>query len=65
MAEIVKVGIEIWSILLDSSFYIIIGIVAAGCIKIYITEDFILRHLRHGKYRSVIKAALFGIPLPL
>jgi uncharacterized membrane protein YraQ (UPF0718 family) len=56
---------EVWHILLDSSFYIILGIVAAGCIKIYINQDFIIRHLRYGRYRSVIKASLFGIPLPL
>ena len=54
-----------WRILLDSSPYIIIGIVVAGCIKVFINQNFISRHLRHGRYRSVIKASLFGIPLPL
>jgi uncharacterized membrane protein YraQ (UPF0718 family) len=65
MAAITEVGLEMWRILLDSSPYIILGIVVAGCIKVYINQDFIIRHLRHGRYRSVIKAALFGIPLPL
>ena len=65
MDKIIQVGIEIWRILLDSSFYIILGIVAAGCIKVFINQEFIIKHLRHGKYRSVIKASLFGIPLPL
>jgi len=65
MDKIIQVGIEIWHILLDSSFYIILGIVAAGCIKVFINQEFIIKHLRHGKYRSVIKASLFGIPLPL
>ena len=65
MSAIIEVGLEMWRILLDSSPYIILGIVVAGCIKVYINQDFIIRHLRHGRYRSVIKAALFGIPLPL
>ncbi len=65
MDKIIQVGIEIWHILLDSSFYIILGIIAAGCIKVFINQEFIIKHLRHGKYRSVIKASLFGIPLPL
>jgi uncharacterized membrane protein YraQ (UPF0718 family) len=65
MAAITEVGLEMWRILLDSSPYIILGIVAAGCIKEFIKQDFIIRHLRHGRYRSVVKAALFGIPLPL
>ncbi len=65
MSAITEVGLEMWGILLDSSVYIIIGIVAAGCIKVFINPQFISRHLRHGKYRSVVKASLFGIPLPL
>ncbi len=65
MSEITEVGLEMWRILLDSSPYIIIGIVVAGCIKVFINQNFISRHLRYGRYRSVIKASLFGIPLPL
>ncbi len=65
MTAITEVGLEMWRILLDSSPYIILGIVVAGCIKVFINQDFISRHLRYGRYRSVIKASLFGIPLPL
>ena len=59
------VGAEMWRILLDSSPYILLGIFVAGFIKIYINQDFISRHLSQGKYLSVIKASLFGVPLPL
>lgn len=65
MNSLMAVGIEMWRILLDSSPYILLGIIAAGFIKIYINQDIIVRHLRHGKYLSVIKASLLGIPLPL
>ncbi len=65
MSALTAIAAEMWSILLDSSLYIIFGIVVAGCIKVFISQQFISRHLRDGRYRSVIKASLFGIPLPL
>lgn len=65
MDNIIEIISEIWRILLDSSPYIIIGILAAGFIKIYINQDFISRHLSKGRYSSVVKASFFGIPLPL
>lgn len=65
MDNIFEIGLEIWRILLDSSPYIIVGILAAGFIKIYINQDFISRHLSKGRFSSVIKASFFGIPLPL
>jgi len=65
MEPLIKIGVEMWHILLDSSFYIILGIIVAGMIKVFINPQFISRHLKDGRYRSVIKASLFGIPLPL
>lgn len=65
MNLIFDVIIEMWKILLDSSPYIILGIFAAGFIKIYINQNFISKHLSRGKYLSVIKASFFGVPLPL
>ncbi len=65
MSAVTAIFIEMWEILLDSSLYIIFGIMVAGCIKVFINQQFISRHLRDGRYRSVIKASLFGIPLPL
>jgi hypothetical protein len=65
MSLLYDVAIEMWSILLDSSPYILLGILAAGFIKIYINQNFISRHLSQGKYLSVFKASFFGVPLPL
>ena len=65
MQAIIQILTEMWRILLDSSFYIILGILVAGLIKVFINPEFISCHLRHGRYLSVVKAALFGIPLPL
>jgi len=56
---------ESWRILLDSSVYILGGIVIAGLLKVLLNPETILKHLGKGKYSSVAKAAFFGVPLPL
>jgi hypothetical protein len=56
---------EVWHILLDSSVFILSGILIAGLLKVVLNPDVILRHLGRGRVSSVIKAALFGVPLPL
>lgn len=60
-----KVLQEGWQILLDSSLYMLIGILIAGLLKVFLSTNFIIRHLGIGRYSSVFKAAFLGIPLPL
>ncbi len=60
-----QIFFESWSILLDSSIYILGGIVIAGLLKVTLNPNLILKHLGRGKYSSVAKAAFFGVPLPL
>jgi len=54
-----------WELLLDASPYIIFGIVIAGLLKTFMSADYVAKHLGHGRFKSVFKAALFGIPIPL
>lgn len=56
---------EVWHILLDSSFYIIAGITIAGLLRVILNPNTVLNHLGKGRYSSVVKAALLGVPLPL
>jgi uncharacterized membrane protein YraQ (UPF0718 family) len=56
---------EIWNILLDSSFFILMGIIIAGLLRVILNPNTVLHHLGQGRFSSVIKAALFGVPLPL
>jgi uncharacterized membrane protein YraQ (UPF0718 family) len=58
-------GLEIWRILLDSSFYILIGVTLAGILKTFLNPSTVLRHLGQDRFGSVFKAALLGVPLPL
>ncbi len=56
---------EIWNILLDSSVYILMGITIAGLLRVILNPNTVLKHLGRGRYASVVKAALLGVPLPL
>jgi len=60
-----KIVLATWDILVDSSFYILIGILVAGLLKVVLNPTVIFNHLGKGRFLSVIKAALFGVPLPL
>ena len=54
-----------WNILAEASPYILFGFLAAGILKGLIHDSLVARHLGGNSKRSVIKASLFGIPLPL
>ena len=58
--------LEIWNLLLSISPYLIQGFLFAGILSIIISKDFIEKNLgnKHG-ILSIIKASIFGIPLPL
>ena len=52
--------------LLDAmAIYILIGLFIAGILKQIVPDDFIIKHLGSGNISSVIKATIFGIPLPV
>lgn len=52
--------------LLDAmSIYIMVGLLVAGILKQLIPDNFVSSHLGKGSTSSVVKATLFGIPLPV
>ncbi len=65
MTYTLNIFLEAWHLLLESSPYIIFGLLISGIMRVYITPDSIARHLGQGRFMSVFKAALFGIPIPL
>lgn len=56
---------ESWHLLLEASVYILFGMLVGGLLKVFLSPSFVADHLGRGKFSSVIKAALFGIPIPL
>lgn len=45
--------------------YLLFGFLAAGVLHLFISTEVIARHLGRGNLMSVVKASLFGVPLPL
>lgn len=54
-----------WHLLADAAVYIILGLVAGGLLKVFLSPGYVAAHLGSGRFTSVLKAALLGIPLPL
>jgi uncharacterized membrane protein YraQ (UPF0718 family) len=63
----VLVGIakECWLIFKEAAPFVLFGFFAAGLLKVLIPEKAIVKHLGGNGFRSVFKASLFGVPLPL
>lgn len=55
---------NMWELAYNLSFYLLLGAIAAGVLHRFISETYIRRHLGKSSVGSVLKAAVFGIPLP-
>ena len=56
---------NIWAVLLDTAFWLLTGLLAAGVIKAWIPHDAMTRWVGGRGFAAVARAALFGAPLPL
>ena len=65
MDFIVNIFLEAWHLLLQSSMYILFGLLVSGLLRVFLSPHSVAKHLGQGRFRSVFKAALLGIPLPL
>ena len=54
-----------WNLLLDSAIYILFGLIISGLFRTFLNPESVARHLGKGRFKSVFKAALLGIPIPL
>ena len=57
--------LESWNVLCLSAPYMLLGFTVAGLLKAFIPDDFIARHLGKESRSNLIKAAMFGVPIPL
>ncbi len=65
MSIINEIAVNIWAVYLDTAFWLLLGLIAAGLIKAYIPADAMQRWLGGRGFSAVGRAALFGAPLPL
>ncbi len=56
---------NIWLVFLDTAFWLLIGLLAAGVIKSFISENTMMRWVGGKGIGAISRAALFGAPLPL
>ena len=54
-----------WELSIMIGLYVLIGLIFVGIIHLYISEDWIKKHLGKDNKYSALKGALYGIPLPL
>lgn len=65
MDAAIKIAVEFWSTFEAMAPYLLFGFLIAGILSVIISPGTIERHLGGSHFGSVIKASLFGVPLPL
>jgi hypothetical protein len=65
MALLIDILNESRHLLLDAAVYIIFGLLVSGWFRVFLNPSSIARHLGRGRFASVFKAALIGVPVPL
>ncbi len=56
---------ELWNLTSAMAPYLLFGFLIAGILHIFVSPDRINMHLSGNDLKSVLKASLFGVPLPL
>jgi uncharacterized membrane protein YraQ (UPF0718 family)/copper chaperone CopZ len=56
---------ETWHLLLEMAPYLLFGFLVAGVLHLLLPKNKVSKHLAKGDTKSIIKAALLGVPLPL
>ncbi len=65
MNLVLDILLRSWDILLESSVFIILGLLVSGLLRVFLNPGSVSRHLGKGRIKSVFKASFLGIPIPL
>ncbi len=65
MQFVINIFNEAVSLWLAIAPYLLLGMFFAGLLHVFLGTDFITRHLGKGTFGSILKATVFGIPLPI
>lgn len=56
---------SIGDVLIDASFYLLLGLFLAGIAKAILPANFVSRHIGQPTTASILKASIIGVPMPL
>jgi len=65
MDIVTQILLESWRLMEEASVYVLFGLFVAGLLRVFVSPASVARHLGRGRFTSVLKAAFFGIPIPL
>ena len=66
MVEFVKsIALDFWATVADMSPYLLFGFFVAGALSVLVSQSFVERHLGGRGVWPLLKASVFGVPLPL
>jgi uncharacterized membrane protein YraQ (UPF0718 family) len=65
MVFLEKIVVEFWNTIAEMSPYLLFGFFVAGAISVLISQSVVERHLGGRGFWPLLKATVFGIPLPL
>ncbi|QSH41610.1 SO_0444 family Cu/Zn efflux transporter [Lentisphaerota bacterium ZTH] len=65
MTYVINFFLELWKVTCMMAPWLLFGFFAAGVLSVFFSPSYITRHMGKPGLKSIIKAALFGVPLPL
>lgn len=65
MEKVLEFGTEFYYLVSEMAPYLLFGFLFAGVLRAFLPTDGIVRYMGKKSFRSVLNAALLGVPLPL
>ncbi len=65
MYFLLELASESWRLLVEAAPYVLLGLLGGGLLKAFLDPEWVARNLGRGRVIPVLKAALWGVPLPL
>jgi len=62
---LLRLAVDFWATVAQMSPYLLLGFFVAGLLSVLVSQRMVERHLGGSGFLPVLKATLFGIPLPL
>lgn len=65
MSDVIEIAAEFWATVAEMSPFLLFGFFVAGVLSVFVSQAFVERHLGGRGVWPLLKASVFGVPLPL